>query len=567
MDGFLARVFSIYAVILEPFGSPDFGPKLATGLLALATIVLLCFLVSSLPHAYRLRSALRVILGTNIPDEEGGKRESFENNYYAIHKALLSNKTVCTAWQEFQKTLIVGGNSQKPTVIASVRPSDFFNPRRLLVQYDFVRAIPNYFVGLGLLGTFIGLIAALTFSAKSITEATDQESIKEALNKLLVTAGAKFYISASGLVASLLLSVVIALVIRHLHHRVREINGALEERLLFASEQDIAERQLLIQQDSLTELKLFNTNIAMRIGDAVRSAIEASNDRVTSKLADIANDFSKLIESSGAGAGVAVRDAMKNALDESLKQASSAIADVAAELKRFPAQLSAAAASIQDVGSKVVAQQQIITEQMKTAVNSVLSDTGNGIAAKIESGTQTFATSVAKSSAGFESSASRLETVLQRFSSGEDGYLDALSRLTNKHVELQTRIETISSEVASASNSVASASAGIDKNLTRLIDELESVTRLTAETNRYTQESQAATRVVIEALNRQMATHLQRFNDVDETLGRVFNQIAAHLELQSKTMNELLSTMDQALARAVNQFEEIIDELVGAKQR
>jgi hypothetical protein len=51
-------------------------------------------------------------------------------------------------------------------------------------------------------GTFIGLIAALIFSTKSLTQATDQEQIKKALNLLLTTAAAKFYISAAGLVAS-----------------------------------------------------------------------------------------------------------------------------------------------------------------------------------------------------------------------------------------------------------------------------------------------------------------------------------------------------------------------------
>src|SRR6266852_5791833 len=183
-----------------------------------------------------------------------------------------------------RRTIIFRGNAQRAIILESTRPSNFFNARHLLVQYDFARSLPNFFLGLGLLGTFIGLIAALTFSTQSLTAAVDQEQIKEALNRLLTTAAAKFYISAAGLVASLTLSLLIKLTLKHLHWRVHQINDTLEERLLFVSEQTITEKQLSVQQDSLEELKLFNTNIAMKIGDAVRSAVEASNDNLTTKL-------------------------------------------------------------------------------------------------------------------------------------------------------------------------------------------------------------------------------------------------------------------------------------------
>jgi DNA anti-recombination protein RmuC len=52
-----------------------------------------------------------------------------------------------------------------------------------------------------------------------------------------------------------------------------------------------------------------------------------------------------------------------------------------------------------------------------------------------------------------------------------------------------------------------------------------------------------------------------------EKLASVFTSIGSHLELQSKQMGEQLTTMDQALARAVNQFEQLIDDLTEAMSR
>lgn len=62
-----------------------------------------------------------------------------------------------------------------------------------------------------------------------------------------------------------------------------------------------------------------------------------------------------------------------------------------------------------------------------------------------------------------------------------------------------------------------------------------------------------------------MSQHIQRYDAVDEKLANVFNSISSHLELQSKLMAEQFSQMDQALARAVNQFENLIDDLVEAR--
>ena len=290
-------------------------------------------------------------------------------------------------------------------------------PGNLRVQYDLVRSLPNSFVGLGLLGTFIGLIAALTFSTQSLTSAVDQEQIKAALSKLLTTAAAKFYISAAGLVASLILSLVIRLVLKHLHGLVHKINDALDERLLFVSEQAITEKQLSIQQDSLDELRLLNTNIAMKIGDAVRSAVQASNDNLTNKLSDIADSFAKLVDASGQGAGKAVGEAMKGALDTSLRQASDAIGGIATELKDLPARLSATIHSIQNAGNSAAQQQ----EQLATKIRE-----------------------------------------------GGDDYMKSLSSLAAENVKVEGSLAAISTQIVAASDSVSRASSTVDRNYRKI---------------------------------------------------------------------------------------------------
>jgi hypothetical protein len=61
MYDLLAHIHSFYDTLLIPFGDPDFGPKLATALLALALAVLFGFLLLSIPQAVQLRAALAVM--------------------------------------------------------------------------------------------------------------------------------------------------------------------------------------------------------------------------------------------------------------------------------------------------------------------------------------------------------------------------------------------------------------------------------------------------------------------------------------------------------------------------
>jgi hypothetical protein len=562
MEEALAYVVSLYGALLIPFRTPDFGPKLATALLALALLVILIFLGVAVPHSIRLRAALSTIRGRSKDETEIEKRTTFQTNYDVIDAALLSNKTISTVWQEFRKAL--HRDQQHGTILASARPNNFFHPRSLLVQYDFVRTLPNYFVGLGLLGTFIGLIAALTFATQSLTRAVDPTQIKAALNDLLTTAAAKFYISAAGLVASLVLSLLIKLTLKHLHSGVHEINDALQERLLFKSEQNISEKQLSIQQQSLTELKLFNTNIAMKIGDAVRTAVEASNDNLTKKLSEIADSFARLIDASGEGAGKAVGDAMKGAFDTSLRQAGEAIAGIAVQLKELPGHLSEAAASIRDAGGAAARQQEQLSASIQEAVKAILNDAGNQIADNIGNGTRDVMQGLQDTGSAFGESAAKIGAFFERFSGSGEDYMKTLASLSEQNTKLESGLSAISSQITTAADSVARASTTVDSNLGKLLTGIADVSRLAAETGRTVQQSQEAVHGMIETLQKQMSLHIERFNSVDEKLATVFNSIGSHLELQSKQMGEQLTTMDQALSRAVNQFEQLVEDLSDA---
>jgi predicted nucleic acid-binding Zn-ribbon protein len=299
----------------------------------------------------------------------------------------------------------------------------------------------------------------------------------------------------------------------------------------------------------------------MRVGDAVRSAVEASNETLTRKLSDIADSFNRLVDGSRDTASGVINDAMKGAFDATLRQASDSIGHVAASLKDLPERVSAAAASIQNAGETATKQQAEMAETIKKGIEELLRETTKQVSNDIRSGTQDFVSDLKETGSTFGDSAAKINSFLERFDDNVEGYAKSLASLSEQNGRLESNLSNISERLIAASNSISMAGQNVDGSIQKLLAWNKDFTRVATETFNVSKESQKSIRDTVESLQQQMRTHIQRFDSVDEKLAGVFNSIASHLELQSRQMSEQFTRMDNALGSAVNQFELIIDGL------
>jgi chromosome segregation ATPase len=268
---------------------------------------------------------------------------------------------------------------------------------------------------------------------------------------------------------------------------------------------------------------------------------------------------------SGAGAGKAVGEAMKGAFETSLSHASTSLNELAVELKGLPIRLEQAATRIGEAGIAAAEQQTEISESLKKAVSALIADAGNQLSTKLEAGTHDLIQGLAAGSNSFAGSATKIESLLQQITDNQNNHVGSLSEISRKHSELQEKLGALSQDIVSAAQGLTRAGSAVDSNMGKLLSAMESSTNAASGFHRAASEIQASTRAMIETLQKQMSTHLDRFNAVDEKLATVFKAITDHLEYQSKQMSDQLGTMDQALARAVNQFEQLIEELIEAR--
>lgn len=129
---------------------------------------------------------------------------------------------LAAAWLRYRRTLLL---DSAPPVRSTQRPNDFFY--RALPPPSWLGFAANLFVGFGLLATFIGLVAALTFATQGM-QAGSTDAMQSALRDLLGAASSKFVTSIAGVGISIVLRLVERLLTANLRGALDSLSGAIE---------------------------------------------------------------------------------------------------------------------------------------------------------------------------------------------------------------------------------------------------------------------------------------------------------------------------------------------------
>ncbi|MBS0271087.1 MAG: hypothetical protein JSR85_00375 [Proteobacteria bacterium] len=107
---------------------------------------------------------------------------------------------------------------------------DYFNLNILETKgfpLKIISALPGYFVGIGLIFTFLGLVAALYFSAQGM-KAGNYADAKASMMHLLYASSFKFTTSIAGVSASLVISVLYKALLHKLHLKLCKLEEVME---------------------------------------------------------------------------------------------------------------------------------------------------------------------------------------------------------------------------------------------------------------------------------------------------------------------------------------------------
>jgi hypothetical protein len=254
--------------MLFGFFALSWVPWALSGMLIAAAIgIWLDFRLRLRPVLEGLEEALRVVA-------EAESAQALHDRFSSIDQRLASNRVIGDTWRAFVRTLVpVPG--QDGVLGATRRPRDDLNESILTsagINLRFYTAVPNYLVGLGLLFTFLGLVAALYFASAGVA-APSVEAAQAALRDLLAAATFKFVTSIAGLGASIVYSSREKTQLYRLGHRLNQLCTALEQRLVPVTPEYLGTVQLAEMRSHGVLLRRLGRHLHVTIPDTIEERL------------------------------------------------------------------------------------------------------------------------------------------------------------------------------------------------------------------------------------------------------------------------------------------------------
>lgn len=210
---------------------------------------------------------------------------SFLANFDRVSHRLEGHPLIGHAWEEFSKSCL-----RETAVVRTVRPNTFFTTataRERLPGLKLMPTIPGYFVGLGLLLTFVGLVIALSRAAGGV--AGSPENMTQSLRDLLDAATFKFSTSIAGLFSSLVLALVFKVYAIIAEGGFETFCREIERRTTFLTSQNALIQLVQAEKEQLQQLKEINdvqffTRLGQTLGPVLSAAVEKAVAPLTTQL-------------------------------------------------------------------------------------------------------------------------------------------------------------------------------------------------------------------------------------------------------------------------------------------
>lgn len=301
----------------------------APGLVTLALVVFL--IASCIMFWQRVRSRKAALAWLESEISDALETSPSEQSIVALDNALSNargngpREIVAAAWKEYRETLVSHEENGQFILRNAVRPSTFFNLEDLHFSPGFWRIVPGLFVTVGLFLTFLGLISALNFMAAPV--GTNGSVLNIDINGLLTIASAKFIMSLTGLLCSIVFTVFLRWGTGNIDQAIHGLCAKIEKRLTFISLEELAVEQLLATREQREHFRTIGLELVAEIGRPLREELPAQISR------SIAEAMSPLLQQVGQigadGIGTMVQDLSSRFSDDvgrALSQASDKIA-------------------------------------------------------------------------------------------------------------------------------------------------------------------------------------------------------------------------------------------------
>lgn len=511
-------------------------------------------------------------------------------------EAIVNDNLLKTAWIDYSETFIEIKGARKTDELSL----DYFNEKTLLSQninLKLLSSVPSTLVGLGILGTFVGLTYGITGFK---TSSTDQ--IKSSIETLLSGMGTAFVSSIYGMFLSLLFTLIEKIQINSLHNFIHQLCYRLDKTYKITKE-DERNLELIRQESMLSEyfiftdennnkvkpanifrdiyeeskkqsraLQSFSTDLALKIDAGFEKLLGQQNELNTLPvLEQMQNDIKSLecvLQTEIKTLGEKLQDAPKGMTEGVVKDLNTSLAQMISDFKQTVTgstknELEKLAGLIADAGGSLKEMPNRLEETTRTMMDliSKISVNLNDKVGELQVGQEVL---IEKQSANLQIS----DSLLQSFSNSI-GQLDTLTLNVSDSIQ---KITSIQKELCTTAEQLKI----VSENAVISIDDLKSNQKIFAEyTNIFLESNTKTVEEFQKALDKAKlvsSDYAQKFSIIEKDLKSIFEQIQTGLNDYRDSVGgslqdflgkytEALTKTAEALAGTLDKQEGILEEL------
>jgi ABC-type transporter Mla subunit MlaD len=420
-------------------------------------------------------------------------------------------------WREFNETLLIPGEDFEhkdgtEKILNTHHTSTYFNQRYILwskVNMRWFNTLPNILTGLGMVGTFIGLVAGIFIASPGLS-ADDIGKAKDALKVLLSGASLAFLTSIVGLLSSMLFSKAEKNKIHKFDKLCQTFVSEIDERVEYFSAERLSSKVLQESKKQSFALETFANDLAVTMGQVMQEQVaaplvDAINELTQSQKSANDETIEKVMAEFAASISGAAGVEMQ-ALAETIKTISN-------KLEEQLVALSEGNQSMNETATFIMTEMTNVAENASNKISDLSSEIGNAVSAQ----------------KGLNESNGELHERIKETVFTTGNVIEKTNEvLDNANITLEKQ-----SELISQSNDIADKFVNTAKNI-------EQTHVLIADTQAQIKQN--------------WKDYQDRFTTVDESLGNMFNNLNDGMSQYARSTNEYLIELDKHAAKVVKEL-------------
>lgn len=512
-------------------------------------------------------------------------------------------------WEEYRETIV---DPAAEVLQNSARPEHFFV--NLGDRHRGLNWFANIFIAIGLLITFLGIIAALS----TLDFSGGVDAMQERLNELMKVAGAKFWASVGGIVASIVLRSYDYRFGKRINDGLSMLCDKLEHGMAYLPPQRIASDQLAQLKEQTPALRTFSEQLAA----ALDGALEKQMAPMITHLGSIQQGIDKI----SGGGGEAVRDAIASSAGAEMAGLADAIGamtvSMASMSERIGKQTGEADRQIEEavrrfgqaseemrsafgdlnrnfgiVADRMREENEQASELARQRMDDVLSNLGSTLD-EMKSGLASAASKMGEASSRAANDAARIGQEVMEKSFSEfverfnqtggplvgsmkdagDAIASSADRLSGAqsaigdHARAIEQVAARSSDLATAfgtvANDVEAATAPVRQSAVSIAEAVKSVESIVSRNAQSSESARDEMRQLAAALSETATAassawseYRARFEEVDRALGTAIEKISDAAGNHASNLNERVGQIDKALGDGVAQLAGALEPL------